>query len=36
MREPCGENDPIYQHFAERVATSEMLVPNDGKLAFED
>jgi hypothetical protein len=35
LREPRGEDDPIYRHFAEKVGTGETLVPN-GKLAFED
>jgi hypothetical protein len=35
LREPCGEEDPIYQHFASRFADGEVLVPN-GKLLFED
>ena len=35
LREPRGEADPIYGHFADKVAAGEALVPN-GKLMFED
>ena len=35
LREPCGEDDPVYRHFAAKVAAGEVLVPN-GKIAFED
>ena len=35
LREPCGEDDPIYRHFADKVAVGETLVPN-GKIKFED
>jgi hypothetical protein len=34
LRKPCGEDDPVYRHFADRVTADEMLVPN-GKLVFE-
>ena len=35
LRELRGERDPIYRHYADKVAAGEVLVPN-GKLRFED
>jgi hypothetical protein len=35
LRELHGEEDPIYRHYASKVAAGEVLVPN-GKLSFED
>jgi hypothetical protein len=33
LRQLRGEADPVYRHFADKVAAGEVLVPN-GKLAF--
>jgi hypothetical protein len=35
LRELRGEADPVYRHYASKVAAGEVLVPN-GKLTFED
>jgi len=35
LREFRGEADPVYRHYASKVAAGEVLVPN-GKLTFED
>ena len=35
LRELRGEADPVYRHYASKVAAAEVLVPN-GKLRFED
>ena len=35
LRELRGEADPVYRHYASKVAAAEVLVPN-GKLTFED
>jgi hypothetical protein len=35
LREPRGEADPVYRHFAGKVTAGETLVPN-GKIRFED
>jgi len=34
LREPHGEDDPVYQYYADQVAAGEALVPN-GKITFE-
>jgi hypothetical protein len=34
LRELRGERDPVYRHYADKVAAGEVLVPN-GKLAFD-